>query len=104
MKVMRNYYIHFYDDANANAYRLYYICYWDQRDLLPAGARRITARDAEKLARQERCRQIRRRPGAGAADAAVFPVDYDRNRSEIAQDERYMLLKDWLWVLKDQEE
>lgn len=93
---MRQYYIHIYNNELPNAYRLYYLNYGTEKIYLPEGAKRITRKDAETLARQEAFRQKHSRPHSGLADAAVFPAAYDRDRADICQDSRFFL-NEWIW-------
>lgn len=72
----RQYFIHYYRDF-CNTYNLLYADTEDDLKLIPKDAERITRKEAEGYARDEKQRQRHDHNFSGFADSAIFPVNAD---------------------------
>lgn len=87
---MRKYYVHYYKDF-ANTYRLFYTETEKQIASLPSEAHRISRKDAERLAREERERRKYDPSFSGYADIHIFPADAPWDEDDMRESKEYVL-------------
>ena len=89
---MKRYFVHYWKDFS-NTYEVLWADSPEAEAALPAGAERITRREAEELCRRERERRKYDAAFSGYATASIYPADGPDN----IENSRHYELRGYIW-------